>query len=48
MIWAKCSGADGSCDSVSCIVEAVDKVKDECEDDDGKNEILKFEQYNHS
>lgn len=48
MIWAKSSCADGSCDCVGRIVEAVDKVKDEREDDDGENQILKFEQLNHS
>ena len=48
MIWAKSSGADRSSDCVGCIVEAVNKVKDSCEDDDGKNQILEFEQIDHS
>ena len=29
-------------------METVDEVEDECEDDDGKNQILEFEQLNHS
>ena len=48
MIWAKGAGADGSCDGICGIVEAVYKIKDECEDDYGKNQILEFEQENHS
>lgn len=48
MIRAERSGANGSGDCIGGIVEAVDKVKNEREDDNGKNQILEFKQLNHS